>query len=1214
MDVKNWDKVRSIFGSALEVNSDVRSMFVDKECAGDAELRDQVNELLSSYDTDFLEPKIKKSSQFESDVLQPGQKVCRYEVIRLLGVGGMGEVYLVKDESLDRLACLKVFSRNTLADRMYQERFVREAQIASARNHPHICTIYEINKDNDPPFIAMEYIEGRDLAEMIATRKLIAQTTIDLALQIADGLADAHEAGIVHRDIKPANIIVNNRGTAKILDFGLAKRVNVDLEGKTQEQLSVSGVIMGTVSYMSPEQVKGEKIDTRSDIFSFGVLLYEMITRELPFDGNSTAETMALILTADPKPLFSSSASRIETLIRKCLEKDKAHRFQSMSDVIAELKTIDPQDAERSVLTGPDRPTVQMPEAASDRGDAWSLYLLGRVKAASENHEEVEGAIALLEEAVKLKPTFAEAYAVLAQAYTTKAFQFASDAEKKQLAENAEVAVETALSLNPNLAEGHFARGVILWTLAKRFPHEQAIHAHKRAIELDPNLSEAHHRLGLIYFHIGLLDQARNEVKKALELNPNNTMARFRLGTVDAHQGKFEDAIAIFKTIPREISPSIVDRAMADALVNLGRYQEADALVDDYFRRYPHDEGGNVTSVKAVLLAKAGKRKEAEATIRHAIEIGRGFGHFHHTAVNIAAAYAILDEPADAVKWLRNAADNGFPCYPYFEMNPNFQNVKNDAEFISLMAEIRRSWQRCFSELFPDKQATKVSTVSRFVSGLKFKRLLSLDRKAILAFITLLIAGLAFAGWLIFGNRTLTPAEPKISSLAVLPLENLSGDPSQEYFADGMTEALISDLSQIKALKVISRTSIMQFKGSREPLPDIAQKLGVDAIIEGSVLRSGDRVRITANLIPAKTNAAIWSHNYERGISDILKLQGDVAQAVASEVSAQLTPREKDRLSSSKTVDPKAHETYLLGRHHASKYSEADIGKAIEYYQQAIEIEPDYADAYAALASAWLDRGIWGDAVSLSAVESKVREAATNAIRIDPDNANAHVAMCQLLNYYDYDWTGAEKEAKRALEIDPNSVDALRVYSWLLQSLGRHEEVVPLMEKAEQLDPASTNIQSDFGRMRYRAKNYPEAESHLLRAIELDPSNYAAFGRLGDVYIEMGRFDEAVAQFEKSQALRPQGTHALRLAVAYARMGDRKRAIKAMATVVNRPAWEMARLYTALGNYDKAFEVLNQAFEGRNTLLAHLKEDPSFDPLHSDPRWQNLLKLLNFPT
>ena len=486
-------------------------------------------------------------------------------------------------------------------------------------------------------------------------------------------------------------------------------------------------------------------------------------------------------------------------------------------------------------------------------------------------------------------------------------------------------------------------------------------------------------------------------------------------------------------------------------------------------------------------------------------------------------------------------------------------------------------------------------------------------KRALMISSTILL--LVVAGILIYITRikeTAAPSRTGIKSLAVLPLENLSGDPSQEYFADGMTEALISSLSQINALKVISRTSVMRYKDSHESLPTIARALGVDAVIEGSVQRSGERVRVTAQLIPATTDAPIWSRNYERELSDIFKLQSDVAQAIAAEIRVQLTPAEQNRLSSSLPVDPKAHEAYLLGRYHLAKLNETDLALAIDHLQRAIQIQPDFAAAYAALSRAWSERGIWGQK-SYTEVEQPAREAALKALQIDPANASARTSMCMILINYDHNYSAAEDEVKRAIEIDPGSADAYVAYGWLLQVLGRHDEVRQKMQKAEQLDPVSSRIQGDFGRMLYRARKYDEAENHLKRSIELDPNNYGSYGRLGDVYLEMGRFGEAISMFETSRNLQQQGAHALRLAVVYARMGRRQAALDVLASTSNRSAWELARLYTALGERDKAFNILNESIDKQDVLLTNLKEDPSFDTLHSDPRWRLLLRRLNFP-
>lgn len=325
---------------------------------------------------------------------------------------------------------------------------------------------------------------------------------------------------------------------------------------------------------------------------------------------------------------------------------------------------------------------------------AFDLYLRGKVKASSENREDTEAAIKVLEAAVAIDPKLAGAYAQLARAYNTLAFKFSSIADGKLYHENAEIAILKALALDPDLAEGHFARGLILWTNTKGFPHEQAIQSYKRSLTIDPNSDEAHHQLSTVYAHIGLLDEAHQSVRRALEINPNNTMARFRVGVYYAYQGKFDDALRVFKTIPRDVSPMLVDRCIADVLVQIGSLSEADAMVEHYLENFPQDEGGSFASVKAVLLAKTGRATEADVAIERALRIGRGFGHFHHTAHNIASAHAAMKRPDEAVKWLEHASDDGFPNLPYFEIDPNLNKVRRHPRFVKFVAKLRPQWER----------------------------------------------------------------------------------------------------------------------------------------------------------------------------------------------------------------------------------------------------------------------------------------------------------------------------------------------------------------------------------------------------------------------------------------------------------------------------------------------------------------------------------------
>ena len=329
---------------------------------------------------------------------------------------------------------------------------------------------------------------------------------------------------------------------------------------------------------------------------------------------------------------------------------------------------------------------------------AYDLYIRGKVRVASENREDTIAAIAMLEEAVARDPNLAKAYAALARGYNTMAFKYSTGADRKRWHENAEVAIEKALALEPDLAEVHFARGLILWSNTEGFPHEQAIQSYKRSLALDPNSDEAHHQLSFVYSHIGLLEEARSELGRALDLNPNNTLARYRSGVYAQYQGRFDEAIAVHKTIPRDFTPLLVDRTMAELMIQTGRADEAGRIVEDYLRQFPKDEGGSFTSVNALLLAKSGRHAEAEALIRGAEEIGSDFGHFHHTAYNIASAYAAMGRPEEAVQWLERTADTGFPNYPYFQIDPNLEPIRSHPRFLEFMSKLKPQWER-FKEL-----------------------------------------------------------------------------------------------------------------------------------------------------------------------------------------------------------------------------------------------------------------------------------------------------------------------------------------------------------------------------------------------------------------------------------------------------------------------------------------------------------------------------------
>ena len=459
-------------------------------------------------------------------------------------------------------------------------------------------------------------------------------------------------------------------------------------------------------------------------------------------------------------------------------------------------------------------------------------------------------------------------------------------------------------------------------------------------------------------------------------------------------------------------------------------------------------------------------------------------------------------------------------------------------------------------------------------------------------------------------------ASPRIASLAVLPLQNLSRDPEQEYFADGMTEALITDLAKIQALRVISRTSIMQYKGVKKPLPQIAKELGVDGILEGSVQRAGDRVRITAQLIEAATDRHLWAESYERDVRDVFALQSDVAQAIAREIRVRVSPEEKMRLATTRRVNPAAHEAYLKGRYWQLKFNEEGFRKASELYDRAVALDPGYALAWAGIAE---NLGNGADLyIPSSEAFSRARPAAEKALQLDETLAEAHTSLGLIKAYFDLDWRGAETELVRAIELNPNSAWARDWYGWFLSTLGRFDESISQLERARALDPLSPGITSDLGLAHVLKGDYDRATVELDRALTLDPAYWVPRLVRTWMYERKGDF---VAAVREAEAVDPRqvGPVALAgLARAYAlagRKADARRTLReleALSRTAHVSPVFFAEVHAALGENDLAFEwVRKSQQEKSNGLALWAKEGPALDPLRSDPRYEQLLRDLN---
>jgi TolB-like protein/DNA-binding winged helix-turn-helix (wHTH) protein len=505
-------------------------------------------------------------------------------------------------------------------------------------------------------------------------------------------------------------------------------------------------------------------------------------------------------------------------------------------------------------------------------------------------------------------------------------------------------------------------------------------------------------------------------------------------------------------------------------------------------------------------------------------------------------------------------------------------------------------------------------------------------RLSVFVALVLVAASVGLVGLNVFGLRDrlfARASKTQIQALAVLPLTNLSGNPDQEYFADGMTEALITELGKINTPRVISRQSVMQYKGSKKPLQEIARELNVDAVLEGAVERSGERVRVTIHLVQVSPESQLWANHYDRDIRDVLRLQEKIARTVTDEIEIKLTSQERASLASARSVDPEAHDDYLRGRYllgtlpdiRYSKYPdespytevETQLQIAIGYFKQAIEKEPGYASAYAGLAAAYMGLGI--PTVGSHAPKEilpEVKAAATKAVELDPSLGEAHFALAQIAELYDWNWSEADKEFRLALTLNPNHANAHLEYGRFLQALGRESEVFPQIDYAIELDPLDLRTRALAAYVTYASRQYE-------LAIKQFESLGDGFG-LGWAYREKGMYPQAVATLERYVNQVGRCSVCLSsLAEVYGFDGRKGEALKLIDELKKRArqryvsGFFFAEAYLGLGERDQALTWLERAYEDRDPWMVYINSYPGLDPLRSEPRFQTLLRRMNFP-
>ena len=457
---------------------------------------------------------------------------------------------------------------------------------------------------------------------------------------------------------------------------------------------------------------------------------------------------------------------------------------------------------------------------------------------------------------------------------------------------------------------------------------------------------------------------------------------------------------------------------------------------------------------------------------------------------------------------------------------------------------------------------------------------------------------------------------PRIRSLAVLPLADMSGDSRQQYLADGMTEELINELSRVQELKVISRTSVMQYKGSNKTLPVIARELNVDAVVEGAVLRSGNRIRVTTELVDARRDTHLWSQSYDRDLADSLNLQRELALEISKQIHITIAPAEAKQLAGKLPVDPQAHELYLRGRFFWNQRTPDALFRAADYFRQATEADPHYAQAYAGLADAYADMVGFGD-LRPAEGDRRATAAAQQAITLEPDLPEGHAALAYI-RAAEWDWAGAQQEFERALQLNPGYVPALYEYAFILSMWGRDAQATELARRAVDLDPLSNIVLYRAGRVFFQGRHYDQAEKLYRRVLELNPYDQLGLFGIGILFEAQGKGPQALAEFERLTW----NLSGLDIASALAVSGRKQEARRRLASEIKRAQQEntylrpgeMAEVYANLGDTAEAIRWLERGYQDHDSYLALMKVWPRYDPLRADPRFQDLLRRMNFPS
>jgi len=1171
-----------------------------------------------------------------------GRKLAHYEITASLGAGGMGEVFRATDTRLGRDVALKVLPPAVAGNAERLDRFQREAKALAALDHPGIVTVYSVEEADGVHFLTMQLVAGEPLHDAIPAGGLLLERWLPIASAITDALASAHEKGIVHRDLKPANIMVTAEGRVKILDFGLAK-MSEPPSGDTVDPnlptmaLTQEGVVMGTVPYMSPEQVRGQRLDARSDLFSLGAILYEMASGRRPFHGESSADLMSAIVRDTPEPLSALRADlppAVDRVVRRALAKDPSRRYQTARGMLAELLDLSDE------VSGPATPLRAGSAAAS--------------------------------------PAFSSGSAPAAERFWIAVLPFGfrgSDSGVETLAEGIGEEIVTGL-----------ARFSYLRVIARSSTLGYAGQA--------VDVRAVGRELGARYVMEGNLRQAGSRVRIAVQLVDAETGAHLWAESYDraytpeaifdlqdevvptivstiadmngvlphamseALRGKDPDALTPYEAVLRSFGYvarlDAADHAVVrEALERTVR--EAPASADgwamlSYVFAEEHKHDFNVQPGSLDRALDAARRAVAAAPSSHlgyhmlaqALFFRREFGEFRNAAeraialnpmdgctvafMGILLAYAgnwergcELTERAMLLNpnhpgWYRFALfNNAYRQHDYrgavevalrFNMPTYFYTHAVLAAAYGKLGE-QAAATRALAALLAQKP--EFGAVARRELGKWYVDPQLLDE---------MLDGLRKAGLAM--DEAAPDAQPKESqvgraavSIAVLPFSDLSPAKDQEYLCEGMADEIMNALVGIQGFRVASRTSAFRAAREGHEVSEIARRLSVGHVLEGSVRTAGGSLRVTAQLTDVASGYQLWSERFDREARDIFAVQDEIAGGVVAAVRARLAQGARVAPARQQVENLDAYRAYLRGRH--LRYTNNDHRGAIECFEEAVRLDPRHGPSWLGLADVQILAGIYGLRRADEALARAKQALATAEESLGETAETAYVAGGIALAEYRLD--AAERFLRRAVELKPGYAEAAGWLGMTLGFLGRFGEVVAHLERACELDPLAPYPYAMFGFSRLLDGDPVAALALADQALAFDGRQTLGLWVRGNVLGALGRFDEAVASFERAVEASQRGgmVHGM-LGWAYAAAGRREAAREVLDGFAARPegsptvvpeAWVRA----GLGDFEGAWEVLDRAFaEGQ--LLVMSATLPGFDPLRGDPRLDQLLARL----